>query len=137
MKKAQRHNFGKKKKGAISLFSSKIFFFLLILVLSGLIRVGYDKFREWSFAKKSLASQEEKIEQAKRRRSDLKNLLNYLQSEGYLIRTVKEKLNLVAPGEKIIFVVPEEDKEELKIEAKNDNFFTTFFRAIKEKFFSK
>jgi len=135
MKKGKKYNLSKKRKNIFAIFSSKLFFFLLIIIFSGVVKLSFDKFREWSWARSTLISQEEKIGRGGEREKDLKNMLDYLQTEGYLIRIVKEKLNLVRPGEKVIFVIPEEEKElTQEKETENKKTFERFLQTLKEIF---
>lgn len=134
MKTRNKYISRKKKK---NIFVSKAALFFLIIILAGVINITYEKFKEWYLAKKILIMQEKEIKEAKGRETSLRDSLDYLRSEGYLIRVIKKKLNLVSPGEKVIFVMPEEKKEDDSVqeqETENINFFEKFLRKLKEVF---
>ena len=66
----------------------------------------------WDQAKDALIAEETKIQEEEEKNEGLKKTLEYFKSEDYLERTIKEKLNLAKPGEKVIYVLPEkEDKD--------------------------
>lgn len=128
MKRRKKNQLSRKEKHFFSIFSSKIFFFFLILILAGIVKICFGKFQELSWAKDILTSQEVKIKEQKERKEKLKRTFEDLQSEEYLMRILKEKLNLVKPGERVIYILPEEEKKEEVIEGKSflerlKNFF--------------
>lgn len=133
MRRKRKYNPYKKKK---SVFTSRLFCFFLIILLAGAIHVCFKKFEEWRWAEETLTTQEGKIVQEEGKKRRLKDMLDYFLSEGYLIRTIKEKLNLVSPGEKVIFVVPEEEEEDASQdkESKNSGFLEGILRRIEEVF---
>ena len=130
MKRGFSHN--KKKKNIFTIFSSKLVFFVLILILSAMVKIGFEKFKEWNFARNTLVVQEEKIKEEEGRKGNLKEVLDYLRDERYLVRIVKEKLNLVSPGEKVIVVVPEE--EDFSQTKSNETETESFFGRVLQKF---
>jgi len=112
----------RKKRTFFTVFSSRLFLFVLILVLAWVGKSTIDKFMSWSQAKDALISEETKIQEEEEKNKSLKETLEYLQSEDYLEKTVKEKLNLAKPGEKIIYVLPEEDENSGE-SLKNEGFW--------------
>jgi len=124
-----------KKKNIFKIFYSKLFFFLLILIFSGIVKIGFDKFKEWNFARNALIVEEEKINEEKERKDNLKNVLDSLQDERYFIRIIKEKLNLASPGEKVVIVIPE--KEEVSQEEngqEEEGFFEKILQKLRDLF---
>ena len=99
----------RKKRTFFTVFSSKLFLFVLILVLAWIGKATINKFMSWDQAKSALISEEVKIQEEKERNKELKETLEYFQSEDYLERTIKEKLNLAKPGEKVIYILPEKE----------------------------
>ena len=97
-----------------------------------MVKIGFEKFKEWNFARNTLVVQEEKIKEEEERKGNLKEALDYLRDERYLVRIVKEKLNLASPGEKVIVVVPEEG--DLYQTKSNENKTESFFGRILQKF---
>ncbi len=104
----------KKKNIFLATFFPKVLCFVLILILAGIVKSSFDKFSNWKEAKNILAFKEETIEKEKEKLNNFKKILDYFQNPEYLERTVKEKLNLVRPGEKVIYVLPPKEGQEKK-----------------------
>jgi len=101
----------KKEKKFIKIFSSKIFLFFLILILAGFSKVCLDKFFEVQEARKIVLEGEEKIKGIELKSKKLEVELKKLQDKKHLENITKEKLNLARPGEKVIYVLPEEEEK--------------------------
>lgn len=101
----------RKKNTFLTTFFPKVLCFVLILILAGIVKSSFDKFSNWKEAKNVLALKEETIEKEKEKLNNFKKILDYFQNPEYLERTVKEKLNLVRPGEKVIYVLPPKEEQ--------------------------
>lgn len=126
----------RKEKKTIKIFSSKFFLFVLILVLAGVSKITFEKVTEWNQVREILTLEEEKIKEKAEKNQMLEETSENLKNEEYLAKTVKEKLNLVDIGEKIIYVLPlpkkENNVEENNSEAKLEN--KSFWQKLKEIF---
>lgn len=121
----------RKQKKFVKILSSKVFLFFLILVCAGVVKLTIEKYIDVSKAESFLKEQQEKIKEGEEKNKELKNNLKYLQSKEYLESVVKKKLNLVKPGEKVIYVMPEEEKKDEKKETENKK---SFWESVKEIF---
>ncbi len=124
----------KQKGGFWRIFSSKIFLFLMIFVFAGMAKATIDKYLSWKQVKNTLTAVEENIQSEQQRSENLKKEVNEAQSEEYIERITKERLNLVKPGEKVIYVLPETPPEqELTEEDKtNEGFWEKIKRIFKK-----
>ncbi len=110
----------KQKGGFWRIFSSKVFLFLIIFIFAGMAKATFDKYVSWRQANSALTEVEEKIQSEQQKSKDLKKEIDEIRSEEYIERVTKERLNLVKPGEKVIYVLPEppaeqeESNEEIK-----------------------
>ncbi|HOA47681.1 MAG TPA: septum formation initiator family protein [Candidatus Pacearchaeota archaeon] len=83
-------------------------------------KATFDKYVSWRQANSALTEVEEKIQSEQQKSKDLKKEIDEIRSEEYIERVTKERLNLVKPGEKVIYVLPEtpaeqeESNEEIK-----------------------
>ncbi len=128
-----------KKKGFFKIFSSKLFLFVLILLFAGLAKITIEKFIEVNKAKEILNKEQQRIAEKEAKNLELKEKLKYFQSKEYLENIAKEKLNLVKPGEKLIYILPKEKKkkkeEELKKEKEKEEM--SFWESLKSIFIKK
>jgi len=115
-----------------SIFFSRFFFFVLIILLAGLVKANIHKFREWQQARRLLLSKQEKIQKQKEKKQKLERLLECFQNEDYLNNIVKQKLNLVEPEEKIIYVLPEKEEKEKEETSKPKNFLEQLKQIFKK-----
>jgi len=115
-----------------NIFFSRLFFFVLIILLAGLVKANIHKFREWQQARRLLLSQEEKIQKQKEKKQKLERLLECFQNEDYLNNIVKQKLNLVEPEEKIIYVLPEKEEKEKEETSQPKNFLEQLKQIFKK-----
>jgi len=121
----------KKEKKFIKIFSSKIFLFFLILILAGFSKVCLDKFFEVQEARKIVLEGEEKIEGIELKSKKLEAELKKLQDKKHLENIAKEKLNLARPGEKVIYVLPEEEKKAKEKESREKGFWDQLMEIFK------
>ena len=90
---------------------------VLILVAVGfvsyqLVEISYKK----SQIKKRLPPLEEKIEKAKEKKENLSEMMDYYNTEAYLEKQARSKLNLKKEGEEVVIVVPPKKFEQAKKE---------------------
>lgn len=104
----------KQKKSSGRIFSSKIFLFLLIIIAAGAGKLTFDKYYSWTQAKSDISEVEKEIETEKQKNANLKQQASEAQNNEYLENVIKEKLNLVKPGEKVIYVLPENEEPPAK-----------------------
>jgi len=128
----------KRRRNVFSaVFFSRFFFFVLILILAGVAKISFEKFKEWQQAHKILISKEEKIEKQKERKEKLEALLRRLQNEDYLKNITKERLNLVEPEERVIYVLPEKEEREKEESSKDKGFLEKLREMFKKGINSK
>jgi len=124
----------KRKKKFVRIFSSKLVLFLLIIACAGLAKVTIEKYIEVSKAKATLKGEERKVKENEEKSKKLEEMINYFQSKEYLESIARKKLNLVKPGEKVIYVIPEKmEAEKKESQTKNNNQNKkNFFEKVKE-----
>lgn len=118
-----RRKKNRKKRTFLTVFSSKLFLFVLILLLAWMGKMTIEKFISWNHSSGTLAVEEEKIQEEEKKKEEFEKTLEYFESEDYLERTAKEKLNLAKPGEKVIYVLPEKESEEGEESFENEGFW--------------
>lgn len=101
-----------KKNSFFKIFSSKIFLFVLILLFAGVAKITIEKFIEVKKAQEIINKEQQNIKEKEEKNKVLEEKLKYFQNKEYLENIAKEKLNLVKPGEKVIYILPKEEKEE-------------------------
>lgn len=88
-----------------SLWHSNFFtIFLLVLLILSFIKVAREALLRYEI-KKEIASLEQQLDDLQMRSAKTNNLINYLETDAYIEREAREKLNLVQPGEKQINLV--------------------------------
>jgi len=94
--------------------------FLLVIILAWVGKATFEKYLIWSQAKTALSDVEKKIQAEESKKEKLEKEKEETQNEEYLKRIIKERLNLVEPGEKVIYILPEGEKssEENKVDEK-------------------
>lgn len=126
-----------KRKKFVKTLSSKFFLFCLILAFAGLAKITVEKYIEVDKAKATLNQEQKKIKEGEKKNTELKETLKYFQTKEYFENIAKKKLNLVKPGEKVIYVMPEKEEEEKKIkEEETKKGEKSFWEKVRE-FFSK
>lgn len=124
----------KKQKKFVKIFSSKLFLFVLILLFAGITKITIEKYIEVQKAKATLKEEQENIKKGERKSKELEETLKYFQSKEYIEGVAKKKLNLVKPGEKVIYVMPEEEKEGKEKEEEQEKQKKSFWESVKEIF---
>ena len=95
------------------LYSKSFIFFLLIVLVLAIIAFGRESYRNFGI-NQEIKNLEKKIEQLKASNEELIGLEEYFQSEEFLEKQARLKLNLTKPGEKVIIIKQiEEDLKEL------------------------
>lgn len=90
------------------------FIFVLALILIGIVTaMGKESYRRYQLDKE-ISDFKKEIEFLKNKNNVLSNLLNYFNSEKFLEKEVRLKLNLMKEGEKLVVISPEK-----KIEAES------------------
>ncbi len=97
--------------------SSNFFIFLLVLILIGVVtaasKEGYRRYQ----VDKEIAELEQKIENLKKENRSLFALLEHFQSEEFLEKEARLKLNLIKEGEKLVII---NSKKEASSEQETD-----------------
>jgi cell division protein FtsB len=104
----------KSQKKFIKVLSSKVFLFCLLFLFAGLVKITVEKYMEVQSAKATLDGSQERIQSGETKNKKLKETLKHFQSKEYVESIAKEKLNLVRPGEKVIYVLPAKKKPAAK-----------------------
>ena len=82
-----------------------------------------EKFISWNRSSATLAVEEEKIQKEREKKEEFEKTLEYFKSEDYLERTAKEKLNLAKPGEKVIYILPQNKDDDLEDLSENEGIW--------------
>jgi cell division protein FtsB len=96
----------KKNFSAKIFFSSKLFSFLGIIVLSFLIFCFGKKFLEIKDINQEIKSSEDQIAQLQAKSNDLNGLINFLNTDAFLEQEARLKFNLQKPGESVVIIPP-------------------------------
>jgi len=71
---------------------------------------------------------ETKIAELQKRNEDIKKEINYTETEGFLEREGKARLNLKKPGEEVAVIVEEE--EVMRVEGVEQDFWNKMFSSV-------
>lgn len=122
------------RKKFVKILSSRIILFLLIIAVAAMAKVTFEKYKEVSKAKSTLKEEEKKTKDVQQKLEKLEAEMKYYQSKEYLESIARKKLNMAKPGEKVIYVIPEEEKvkkeEEQKVDQQKKN--KSFWERLKE-----
>lgn len=111
--------------------SSKFFIILLILILIGVITaLGKEGYRKYQLDRE-MASLKEEISSLKKENEEVSELLNYFESDEFLEKQARLKLNLLKQGEKLIIIRPEK-KDTLSSVSVEENKTKKDFSNIKK-----
>jgi cell division protein FtsB len=127
---SSRQKFQNGKENSVAPFS-----FIAGLVLLGVI--GYLAIADWRIyragaeLKQRLTILQEQMQKLEQRNAELEMLLAKTQTEDYLEKTARERLNLKKPGENVVAIVPPE-KQEAGLQ-KTQETKQTFWQKILEK----
>ncbi len=101
----------KQKNNFKKILSSKIFLFLMSLVLIVLaVNVGQESYRKHKLVKE-IDQLKNEVERLEGGNHELANLMEYLKQETYLEKEARIKLNLKKPGEKVVIVPQNQESE--------------------------
>lgn len=96
------------------LYSKPFLVFLVIILILVVIALGQESYRYFRISQQ-IKDLENKIEEFKASNEELIGLEQYFQSEEFLEKEARLKLNLTKPGEKLIIIKQiEEDLEEFE-----------------------
>lgn len=91
------------------LLSSKIFLFIVLFALIGLVlNVGRESYHKYQLTKE-IRNLETEIKKVEGRNRQLSDLMNYFSEESFLEKEARIKLNLQKPGEKIVIFSDKSD----------------------------
>jgi cell division protein FtsB len=102
-------------------FSTKKFLRNPVTLLAAFFLLGWFGVQLWGVAQKAYALYGERkrleaeLASLQQKKSQLEEGLSRFQSEAYLEREAKSRLNLKKPGEQIVIIVPEEKQREAVI----------------------
>ena len=71
----------------------------------------FSKFEEWSVAKALFDAKKEDIVAKEEQKKVLEEEIKNSKDERFIEKTAKQKLGLVSPGEKVIYILSEEDSD--------------------------
>lgn len=95
------------------LYSKSFIFFLLIILILVAVALGRESYRNFR-VNQNIKDLENTIEELKANNEELIGLQEYFQSEEFLEKQARLKLNLTKPGEKVIIIKQiEGDLEEI------------------------
>ena len=106
-----RKNKKNRKNVFKKLFSSRFFLFILIIVFAGIAKMTFSKFEEWGAAKASFDAKKETIASKEVEKETLEEEIKNSKNERFVEKATKQKLGLVSPGEKVIYVLNEREEE--------------------------
>lgn len=92
-------------------------FLLRIVILAGLVALGFILFRAYEEYSKKMKIQEEinqlqqEAQKISKENSDFQEKIDYLQSVDYKKIEAKDKLNLQSPGENVVIIKPSQTKD--------------------------
>ncbi len=88
------------------LLSSKLFLFLIIVVLIALIvSLLQESYRKYQLTKE-INNLKSEIERLEGNNKQMANLMEYFKEESYMEKEARLKLNLKKPGEKVVILSP-------------------------------
>lgn len=85
-------------------YSNFFTIFLLVLLILSFVKVAREALLRYEI-KKEIASLESRLQDLEGRSAKTNNLISYLQTDDYIEKEAREKLNLAASGEKQINLV--------------------------------
>lgn len=93
-------------------FLNTFLVFVLILALGFMMKNIFVKYGEFKKMQEEYLAKEKELSLEKKQNKDLQKKLKLFENEEFLKKETKDKLNLVEPGEKIIYIIKEENKNE-------------------------
>lgn len=99
------------------LYSKPSIFFLLLVIIFIVIALGRESYRFFRI-NQEIKGLKQKIADIEKSNEELSKMREYYQSEEFLEREARLKLNLTKPGEKLIIIKQKEESPEEKIEEK-------------------
>lgn len=93
------------------LYSKFFIIFLIAILILAMIAFGREGYRYFKVSQE-IRDLEKKIEELEKESEELIGMEKYFQSEDFLEKEARLKLNLIKPGEKLIVVKTPEDLEE-------------------------
>jgi len=93
-------------------FLNTFLVFVLILALGFMMKNIFVKYGEFKKMQEEYLAKEKELSLEKKQNKDLQQKLKLLENEEFLKKETKDKLNLVEPGEKVIYIIKEENKNE-------------------------
>jgi cell division protein FtsB len=117
------------------LYSKYSIFALSVVFLLVLIALGRESYFNYQ-TNREIKTLQEKIEELQKNNAELAEMEKYFQSEEFLEKEARLKLNLIRDGEKLIIVKEDENKPAEEDEAKRIENISNFQRWWKY-FFGK
>ncbi|MDD3735438.1 MAG: septum formation initiator family protein [Candidatus Pacebacteria bacterium] len=93
-------------------FLNTFLVFVLILALGFMMKNIFVKYGEFKKMQEEYLAKEKELSLEKKQNKDLQQKLKLFENEEFLKKETKDKLNLVEPGEKVIYIIKEENKNE-------------------------
>ncbi len=102
-------------------FSSKFFLILLVLILIGVITaLGKESYRKYQL-NKEIDNLKQEITSLEEENKKISELLNYFESDEFLEKQARLKLNLLKQGEKLVIINSQEQESDLNVSDSNLN----------------
>ena len=99
------------------LYSKPSIFFLLLILIFIVIALGRESYRFFRI-NQEIRGLEQRIEDIEKSNEELSKMKEYYQSEKFLEKEARLKLNLTKPGEKLIIIKQAEEDPEEEVEKK-------------------
>ena len=97
------------------ILSSRVFLFVVTLALIAVaVNLGRESYRKYQLTQE-IDRLKIEIERLEGKNDQLANLMEYLKEEPYLEKEARLKLNLKKPGEKVIILSDQEQKEQEEV----------------------
>ncbi len=96
------------RKKKTRFFRSKLFFFVLVLILVLFVRSTYMSFLKKQRAETEQAKYQEQLETLEKKKADLQYDIEKLQTERGLEEEYRSRFNVVQEGETLIKIIEEE-----------------------------
>jgi len=106
-------------------FLNTFLVFILILILGAMLKNLFVKYGEFKKIQEEYLARQKELNLEEKQNKALQEKLKLFENEEFLKKEAKEKLNLVELGEKVIYIIKEEENEEEKEKQSSQNLWDT------------
>jgi len=106
-------------------FLNTFLVFILILILGAMLKNLFVKYGEFKKIQEEYLAKQKELNLEEKQNKALQEKLKLFENEEFLKKEAKEKLNLVEPGEKVIYIIKEGENEEEKEKQSSQNLWDT------------